>query len=100
MHTWIRVICALALLIPAAHVLSQQPPAVVDFRTEIQPILTKNCQGCPQGGAPPADLRLDSAAALLQGSISGKVVVPGKSAESLLVQRIIDRSGVRMPLNG
>lgn len=100
MHTWIRLICALALVIPAAHVLSQQTPPAVDFQKEIQPILTRNCQGCHQGGAAPADLRLDSAAALLQGSISGKVIVPGKSAESLLVQRIIDRSGVRMPLNG
>ncbi len=72
----------------------------MDFASDIQPILTKNCQGCHQGGAAPADLRLDTAASLLQGSISGKVVVPGRSAESLLMQRITETSGIRMPLNG
>jgi hypothetical protein len=39
----------------------------------------------------------DSPAALLQGSISGKVIVPGNAAESLLVRRISGEDGVRMP---
>jgi mono/diheme cytochrome c family protein len=96
-----RVIFGLALLLPLAQVRSQQPAAgTVDYAREIQPILTKNCQSCHQGGAAPASLRLDSAAGLMEGSVSGKVIVSGKSGESLLVQRIAEASGLRMPLNG
>ena len=88
----------LALVFTVERVRSQQPQTrLVDFASDIRPILTKNCQGCHQGGAAPSGLRLDSAAALLEGSISGKVIVPGNAAESLLVRRISDKTGVRMP---
>ena len=104
MHTWMRVvrsvIFAVALVVPVLQIRSQQAAKVVDFQTDIQPILRKNCQSCHQGGAAPADLRLDSPEGISKGSISGRVIVPGKSAESLLVQRITEQSGVRMPLNG
>ena len=99
MSTW-RIFILAALFVPVLQIRPQQATKAVDFRTDIQPILAKNCQSCHQGGAAPADLRLDTPQGLLQGSISGKIVVPGKSSESLLVQRIIDPSGVRMPLNG
>jgi len=99
MSTW-RIFILAALFVPVLQIRPQQATKAVDFRTDIQPILAKNCQSCHQGGAAPADLRLDTPQGLSQGSISGKIVVPGKSSESLLVQRIIDPSGVRMPLNG
>jgi mono/diheme cytochrome c family protein len=98
MHTWMRSILFVTLLVPA--VAQPQPPKSVDFFRDIQPIFVKSCQSCHQGGAAPADLRLDSSAALLKGSISGKVVVPGKSSESLLVKRISDKSGLGMPPSG
>src|SRR5579862_8907717 len=72
----------------------------VDFGVDIQPIFAKNCQGCHQGGAAPAGLRMDSPAALLQGSISGKVIVAGRAQESLLVKKITSKSGVGMPPSG
>ena len=100
MDIWMRVIFVLALLLPLAQVRSQQAAGTVDYATQIQPILTKNCQSCHRGGAAPASLRLDSAAGLVEGSISGKVIIAGKSGESLLMQRITDGSGLRMPLNG
>jgi hypothetical protein len=101
MRNGLRIISVLALLLPVARVLSQQTPGrPVDFATEVRPILAKNCQGCHQGGAAPADLRVDTAAALMKGSISGKVIVPGNPAESLLVRRISDKTGVGMPPTG
>jgi hypothetical protein len=102
LRTWKRSLLVLSLLgIPTALMRSQQPaPKAVDFDADIRPILAKNCQGCHQGGAAPADLRLDSPAAVLTGSISGKVVVPGKASESLLVKRITDKTGVGMPPTG
>jgi hypothetical protein len=77
-----------------------QQPKVVDFGADIQPILTSNCKACHQGGAAPAGLRLDSAAALLEGSISGKIVVAGRAQDSLLVKKITNKSGVGMPPSG
>jgi hypothetical protein len=86
----------LALFLPAV----PAPSQTVNFSKDVQPILAKNCRACHEGGAPPADLRLDSATGLLQGSVSGKVVIPGNARESLLLQRINGESGLRMPLNG
>ena len=75
----VRIVLLLAIVIPVLQIWSQQAADTgVVFSTQIQPILTRNCQGCHQGGAAPADLRLDSAAGLLKGSVSGKVVVAGK----------------------
>src|SRR5258707_5547584 len=101
LHTWKRSLVVLALLVvPTSLMRSQQAAKTVDFDADIRPILAKNCQGCHQGGAAPADLRLDSPTGVLTGSISGKVVVPGKASESLLVKRITDKTGVTMPPSG
>jgi Protein of unknown function (DUF1553)/Protein of unknown function (DUF1549)/Planctomycete cytochrome C len=104
MQTWkIFTMCG-AVLVAALELRSQSPAAntakTVDFAAQIQPILAKRCQMCHQGGAAPADLRMDTPAALLQGSISGKVIIPGNADDSLLVKRITQKQGVRMPLSG
>ena len=96
----LKLAFALAFVVPT-QIRAQQPATkVVDFGTEIQPILTKNCKACHQGGAAPAGLRMDSPAALLQGSISGKVVIAGHAQESLLVKKITNQSGLGMPPSG
>jgi mono/diheme cytochrome c family protein len=95
------ILFALAFLLPVLQVRSQQSEGnAVEFGTQIQPIFTKNCRSCHQGGAAPADLQLDTAAGVVRGSVSGKVVTPGNSAASLLVQKITTTSGLRMPPNG
>src|SRR5215831_18575477 len=71
----------------------------VDFKRQVQPIFEARCIKCHGADKPQAELRLDSEAAVLRGSISGRVVVPGKSAESLLVKRLSGFNGVPpMPL--
>ena len=98
MATRVRIALFLAVVIPALQIRSQQPAETgVVFSTQIQPILSRNCQGCHQGGAAPADLHLDSATGVLKGSVSGKVIVPGNSADSLLYQRVIGKDGIVMP---
>jgi hypothetical protein len=76
---------------------AQQPAGTIDYAKQVQPILNNNCTGCHKGVSAPANLRLDSAAGVLQGSDSGKVVIPGNSKASLLAQRISDMSGDQMP---
>src|SRR6516164_7400 len=79
------------------------PPAQadekVDFKRHIKPIFDSRCIKCHGADKPQAELRLDSEAGVLRGSISGRVVVPGKGAESLLVKRLSGFNGVPpMPL--
>ena len=76
---------------------AQQPAGSVDFREDVQPILEEHCTVCHKGSNAPAGLRLDSAAGLLRGSASGKVVMAGKSAESVLAQRLTDADNPMPP---
>ncbi len=71
----------------------------VNFQRDIEPIFAASCTKCHGAEKPQAGLRLDSEAAALRGSISGSIVVPGKSAESLLIKRLSGFNGVPpMPL--
>lgn len=65
------------------------PPATraVDFTKEIQPIFVK-CLNCHGAAKQKGDLRLDLKAFALRGGDSGKVILPGKSAESKLIHLV------------
>jgi mono/diheme cytochrome c family protein len=77
----------------AAHL--QQP----DFKRDIEPIFAANCYGCHSAQKAAAQLRLDSKALALKGGINGTIIIPGKSQDSRLVQRILGAGGEqRMPL--
>ncbi len=62
----------------------------VDYSREIQPILAENCYRChgPDAKARKAELRLDRKEGIYRTKDDVTVVVPGKSAESDLVERI------------
>src|SRR5579871_1695592 len=75
----------------ASPTLAQQPQSTtVDFSKDVQPILNENCKLCHVGTGAPAGLALDTPEALMAGSASGKVVSPGNSKDSVLVQRITE----------
>lgn len=63
------------------------PPAdhKIDFAREIKPIFEASCIKCHGRGKEKGGLRIDTRDTLLKGGDSGVVVVPGKSAESLLI---------------
>src|SRR5262245_47532230 len=72
----------------------------VTFAEDVQPILTSRCVQCHSSKTVMGGLRLDSSRALA-GGLSGKVILPGNSAESLLIKMIAGRiEGKRMPLTG
>src|SRR2546422_10326284 len=60
----------------------------VDFLKDIQPILTNSCYECHGSEKQKGGLRLDQKAAALKGGDSGPVLVPGKSAASLLIHSV------------
>ena len=72
-----------------------------DFARDIEPILEASCIKCHGPQQAMAGLRLDSEAAVLKGGSHGSAIVPGKSSDSLLVQRILGSGGAaRMPMGG
>jgi hypothetical protein len=60
----------------------------IDFVKDVQPILEKTCYECHGPEKQKAGLRLDQKAAALKGGESGPLLLPGKSAESLLIQAV------------
>lgn len=68
-----------------------------DYAREVAPVLQKRCGGCHGATQQMAGLRVDDASAMRQRA----VIVPGKSADSVLVQRITSpKAGFRMPPSG
>ena len=79
---WVRSVLSgaalLALVIPAA---AQRDPL---FKTEILPVLEKNCVGCHNPQQKMARLDLSSFTGMMEGSSSGPVLAPGKPERSLM----------------
>src|SRR5439155_11377541 len=83
-------------LTAAAPAVASEP---VPFARAIQPVLKASCYQCHGPERHEAGLRLDSRAALLKGGAGGPALVPGRSAHSRLVQRLLGQGGgPRMPL--
>ncbi len=58
----------------------------VRYEKDIEPILANKCQYCHSGSVKEGKFDMGSYETLLKGGKHGKVIVPGKSAESLLIQ--------------
>ena len=78
---------------------SKVPGPKVDFSQEIAPIFRAQCIQCHGTESHMGKLRLDTAAGILKGGKSGPLFIPGKSAASLLIQRVTSSElGPRMPM--
>jgi mono/diheme cytochrome c family protein len=67
------------------------------FESQVRPLLIENCQTCHGEKKQEAGLRLDTLDAALKGGDTGPAIVPGKTAESLLVQAIRYDGDLQMP---
>src|SRR5436190_8666363 len=80
------------------------PPAnvKVDFARDIRPILERSCIRCHGPEKPKSGFRLDNRAAALKGGENGKDILPGDSANSLLIQVVagLSEDVERMPPKG
>src|SRR3954454_23068994 len=78
-ENWVRyAICA---AIAAAPAMAQRDPL---FKTEILPVLEKNCVACHGPAQKMAKLDLSSFTGMMEGSSSGPVIAPGKPERSLM----------------
>jgi hypothetical protein len=94
---------ALALFLATGILPPQQSAGVVDFATQILPVIEARCVRCHGEAKQKAGLRLDTRAAALAGSAFGAtpVLVPGDAAASVLWQRIAhEDEEERMPPSG
>ena len=88
---------------PDAARIAALPPAVartVDFIADIQPLFAEHCYQCHGPKRQEAGFRLDHKPTVLRGGELGVAIVPGKSADSLLIHLV---GGVRdevMPKEG
>jgi len=90
---WFRLAWLLAPAVAGAAVpdLSKLPPAAthpVEFVRDIQPLFAKSCLSCHGPNRQEAAFRLDVREIALRGGDLGPAIVPGRSADSLLVQFI------------
>src|SRR5215510_12677443 len=90
-----RLLMAGAMLVPCAH--AQQQP---DFARDVQPLLESRCWSCHGPKLQLHGLRLDRRADALKGGGSGvPAIVPGKSAQSLLIKYVsgLDKDVIMPP---
>src|SRR5258705_9386605 len=78
----------LVVLVKGAAADSRPSSAATDFKRDIQPIFAERCYECHGPEKHKGGLRLDRKTDALAGGDSGKVIVPGKSAESLLITNV------------
>ncbi len=76
-------------------------PALEEFfEAKVRPVLADNCLECHGAEKSKGGLRLDARTAMLKGGDTGPVVVPGKPAESALIDAIRYEGDGQMPPKG
>ncbi len=79
------------------------PPAAnkVDYDKDVRPLLAQNCYSCHGDTVQQSGLRLDLRQNALRGGDYGPVIIPGKSADSKLIKRLVHGDGgLQMPPSG
>src|SRR5436305_12667390 len=108
-HNAAQCLLVLALLLATirgvtAIDLAKVPPTAarqIDFVKDIQPIFIEHCLSCHGPKKQEAEFRLDAKEIALKGGELGSAIVPGKSAESLLIRLVAEvEPGKFMPKKG
>ena len=69
----------------------------LDFFRDVYPFLKSNCISCHNKTTTKADLNMETPELMIQGGESGPSIVPGKSAESLIVLASLHQQDMEMP---
>src|SRR3954470_23398536 len=98
MHRFLQLLTLLAAgfgatgLVAAPKTLAGGNSAKVDYTRDIQPLLESRCLECHGPKKQKSTLRVDMKPSLLKGGDSSKpAVVPGKSADSQLIQKVLSK---------
>jgi len=71
--------------------------ADIDFYREVYPFLKANCIACHNKTTTKADLNMETPELMIEGGESGPSIIPGKSAESLVVLASVHADDMEMP---
>ena len=83
----VAIVCALTLGRATA----------ADYLHDIKPLLEQKCFACHGALKQQAELRVDTAVALIQGGDSGPTLTPGDPSDSLLLDVLTGAAGFTMP---
>ena len=86
------------LALAAADVPAKDAAAIFDAK--VRALLTEHCLKCHSVAKRKGGLALDSLASILKGGNTGPAIVPGKPAESLLIQAVRQTGDLKMPPTG
>jgi mono/diheme cytochrome c family protein len=88
----VLVACCFSAIAGAAAIDSSRLPnpasGEIEFTRDIHPLLQNACLSCHGAEKPKAGLRLDRRDLAIKGGDSGPAIIPGKSAESLLIHLV------------
>ena len=68
-----------------------------DFYRDVYPFLKENCVSCHNKTTTKAGLNMETPALMKKGGDSGPAIIPGKSAESLIVEASVHTPDLEMP---
>ncbi|HRH98027.1 MAG TPA: hypothetical protein PLB55_18945 [Prosthecobacter sp.] len=71
--------------------------ADLDYYKDVYPFLKTNCISCHNKTTTKADLNMETPALMIKGGENGTALIPGKSAESLVVQASLHQHDMEMP---
>jgi len=81
----------------AALLTSSAIAADLDFYKDVYPFLKTNCISCHNKTTTKADLNMETPELMIKGGEAGPALVPGKSAESLIVAASLHTQDMEMP---
>jgi len=90
------LICGIGILACASSNAQDAP----SFAKDVAPIFAANCAGCHGANVRMGSLDLDTYEGVEKGGNHGKIMEPGKSAESRLYLMIAGKAAPAMPLSG
>lgn len=93
----------LAFVLPVSAQTTLPPTTAekVDYEKQVKPLLAENCYSCHGEDKQQSGLRLDLRQNALRGGDYGPVIIPGKSADSKLIRKLVDGDGGKlMPPTG
>jgi hypothetical protein len=97
-----RAALILILIASTSCLFSSEPADTEFFEMKIRPLLTQHCIACHGEKKQKGGLRLDTKAGWEKGGETGKVIVPKKSKDSLLIKMVQGTPGTppQMPPDG
>ncbi|MBI1357919.1 MAG: DUF1549 domain-containing protein [Acidobacteria bacterium] len=91
---------AFCLLTSVGRAAEGSPEQIQFFEQTIRPLLVKSCLGCHNDQTKMSGLSLASRESAMLGGNRGSAVIPGQTAESLLLQAVGREGDLKMPPTG